>query len=283
MKTQLIQISTRALFLATALGIAFFVTPEAAAQRAEDIIFAPSKIKTIPGHGMSKAEYPYDEGGKYRKEWVNTWAKSAVSSSTTVKYPIPKTSREHSNYVALAQLKTQSSLRQALQQQKVIAATHNSNATRRHAIAQPPKTRQVAYSPPMPKPQPQTPTYPSASASAPRASSEATLINNGFIGPYDQMVQPVYTPVQKQPAAAPKPTVVVRNNRIPTRPQPTIASTAPSYHKVKSGDTLYNISKRYGTTVDAIKHANGLTSDLIRVGQSLRLAFAKHALGVPRG
>jgi LysM repeat protein len=38
---------------------------------------------------------------------------------------------------------------------------------------------------------------------------------------------------------------------------------------VRWGDTLFSISYQHGTTVDAIKQANGLTSDFIIVGQEL--------------
>lgn len=38
---------------------------------------------------------------------------------------------------------------------------------------------------------------------------------------------------------------------------------------VKSGDTLWLLSRRYNTTVDAIKRLNGLTSDLLNIGQVL--------------
>lgn len=40
-------------------------------------------------------------------------------------------------------------------------------------------------------------------------------------------------------------------------------------HIVQTGDTLYSIARRYGTTVDAIMSANGLTSTTIYVGQQL--------------
>lgn len=40
---------------------------------------------------------------------------------------------------------------------------------------------------------------------------------------------------------------------------------------VSKGDTLYNISKRNGITVEAIKNLNGLTSNLILIGQKLQL------------
>jgi LysM repeat protein len=43
---------------------------------------------------------------------------------------------------------------------------------------------------------------------------------------------------------------------------------------VRWGDTLYSIARRFGTTVEAIKEANGLTSDFIVVGQELTIPGA---------
>lgn len=44
-----------------------------------------------------------------------------------------------------------------------------------------------------------------------------------------------------------------------------------AYHIVESGDTLYNISKRYDTTVANIQDLNSLTSNVIFRGQKLRV------------
>jgi len=46
-------------------------------------------------------------------------------------------------------------------------------------------------------------------------------------------------------------------------------STSYINYKVKSGDSLYNISKVYGTTVERIKHLNNLDSDIIFSNQVL--------------
>ena len=44
-----------------------------------------------------------------------------------------------------------------------------------------------------------------------------------------------------------------------------------SSHVVSKGDTLYNLSKRYGTSVAAIQAANGLPDSLIRLGSTLNI------------
>jgi tetratricopeptide (TPR) repeat protein len=46
-------------------------------------------------------------------------------------------------------------------------------------------------------------------------------------------------------------------------------TTQYTIHLVRRGDTLYSIARRYGTTVQAIMEANGLTSYYIYVGQRL--------------
>ena len=50
-----------------------------------------------------------------------------------------------------------------------------------------------------------------------------------------------------------------------------VVTPAPSQrtYVVQQGDTLNDIAQRFGTTADAIKAANGLTSDTINVGQVL--------------
>ncbi|MCM1027749.1 MAG: LysM peptidoglycan-binding domain-containing protein [Roseburia sp.] len=45
-------------------------------------------------------------------------------------------------------------------------------------------------------------------------------------------------------------------------------------YTVRSGDTLWLLSRRYGTTVSAIKSLNGLTSDILNIGQVLRIPSA---------
>ena len=48
-----------------------------------------------------------------------------------------------------------------------------------------------------------------------------------------------------------------------------VQQQAPQTYTVQSGDTLYEIATKFGTTVSELKSRNNLTSDVIRVGQVL--------------
>lgn len=49
----------------------------------------------------------------------------------------------------------------------------------------------------------------------------------------------------------------------------TPASSGQTNYTVKSGDTLYSIANKYGVSVDEIKNANGLTSNILSIGEVL--------------
>jgi membrane-bound lytic murein transglycosylase D len=52
--------------------------------------------------------------------------------------------------------------------------------------------------------------------------------------------------------------------------------TLPSAHVVKSGDSLWNIAKRYGTTTKKIQELNALTTTKLHIGQVLKIPGFKH-------
>lgn len=56
------------------------------------------------------------------------------------------------------------------------------------------------------------------------------------------------------------------------RPVPTTQGTSWVYYKVRSGDNLGKIAKKYHTTVKNLKTWNNLKSDMIREGQRLKVA-----------
>lgn len=142
----------------------------------KDIEYDPAKLKTPAGHGLEKKEYPFDDDGNYRKDWV----KNKSGGRTRSSYPGSE-------------------------------STSSAPATE---VAQ---AGPSAY-----------PNYQDLAASADVASPGAD-------------------------SAPPPP------------------SSSPQYHTVASGDTLYSLARRYQTSVDSLKRTNGLTSDSIRTGQTLRI------------
>ncbi|MCB9288436.1 MAG: LysM peptidoglycan-binding domain-containing protein [Lewinellaceae bacterium] len=74
----------------------------------------------------------------------------------------------------------------------------------------------------------------------------------------------------EQPAVSE--TIKLRGGKVkePPRLKP---ETAPGvmFHTVEKGDTLWNISQRYQTTVETLRQLNGLSSNLIRLGMELRV------------
>lgn len=81
--------------------------------------------------------------------------------------------------------------------------------------------------------------------------------------------KPVATPVVNKPAA---PVIAV--------PVQTKLAEAASY-KIVGGDTLGKISLMHGVTVAQLKKWNGLTSDLIYVGQTLKVSDGTKAVAAP--
>jgi membrane-bound lytic murein transglycosylase D len=65
-----------------------------------------------------------------------------------------------------------------------------------------------------------------------------------------------------------------RASIVPTRPTPrpsANATPAVRTHVVRRGETLYEIARRYGTEVNALKQANGLRNNELAIGQVLML------------
>jgi LysM repeat protein/lysophospholipase L1-like esterase len=88
-------------------------------------------------------------------------------------------------------------------------------------------------------------------------SSSADAVMTG--GAIDQVPSDTLNALKK--AELPKPKPVVEKKVVPK------ART----HKVKAGDTLSEIARRYNTTVSKLRKVNNLKSDLIRVGQVLKI------------
>ncbi|MGE9267910.1 MAG: LysM peptidoglycan-binding domain-containing protein [Verrucomicrobiales bacterium] len=57
----------------------------------------------------------------------------------------------------------------------------------------------------------------------------------------------------------------------PSAPATPAPAAGGGSHTVVAGDSLWGISRKYGTTVEAIQAANGLEGTLIRTGQTLTI------------
>ena len=80
-------------------------------------------------------------------------------------------------------------------------------------------------------------------------------------------------PTQTATASTPRPTQTAQTRPAATpqpRPQPRPQPQVRRY-TVKRGDTLSAIARRHSTTVAGLRRANGISGDLIRPGQVLRI------------
>ena len=75
------------------------------------------------------------------------------------------------------------------------------------------------------------------------------------------------------PAPVKKESIVVGETKKPVAPAPAPANT--TLHKVAKGDTLTGVAKKYKTSVESLKAANGLRSDSISLGQTLKIPSAQ--------
>lgn len=74
-------------------------------------------------------------------------------------------------------------------------------------------------------------------------------------------------------------TIVVENNEkrdTTTTPiVPIVKKDSIIIHTIEKGDNLYRLSKRYGTTVEKIKEANGLKTNNLKIGSTLKIEYKK--------
>jgi LysM repeat protein len=122
---------------------------------------------------------------------------------------------------------------------------------------------------------PAAPSHPPASAaSAPAASTTHTVVRGDTLSGIARKYG-VTTAAIKQANGMTSDTVVLgKQLAIPGASGP-VAKSAPAAggktHTVAKGDTLAKISRKYGVSIDAIKKANGMSSDTVVLGSKLRI------------
>ena len=108
------------------------------------------------------------------------------------------------------------------------------------------------------------------------AAATTTTTAPGASGLSAPQTAPAPVPAQK-PNPTPQPNPDATTRPAPSVAKETVAATSShpqTVYVVKSGDTLTRIAKAHGTTVKAIKAANGLENDRIVVGAKLKMPEA---------
>ena len=116
---------------------------------------------------------------------------------------------------------------------------------------------------PKPEPVDTTPTAAPAPADtmATTAVAAAAEAPDSAAAPASQQAQEVAAAMQA-PAKKPK---------APAKPKAKSTTAGTTTHTVRSGDSLYKLSKRYGVTVADIRKANNLKGDDIKIGQKIKI------------
>ena len=105
----------------------------------------------------------------------------------------------------------------------------------------------------------------------------------GSVPPFEPMV-PNYEPTAKTSAANTQQNVTAAlaelEGKVSTQEEVSLEPVVQRTHKIKSGDTLSGIAKKYGTTVREIYKANGGQDKLktLRIGQIVKLPYTKAQL-----
>ncbi len=259
---------------------------EVRAEIPDNLRWRADKEATIPGHGMSEAEYPFDESGRYRTDWVSVKARSKVSNSVTVRDPIPHDSEEHTYWLYVeAKREAEREERERrereereqkeremelarLEQERLAREAEEARAADRVIERTLPTVTVASRSV-------DRPARPPIRGREVPASQQIPEETNGpfqFIGPYLKNLR-TSTPRILTRISRPAPAEADQINEGSPMAKPVSAPTPTRvlYHKIEKGDTLYGISRQYEVSIAALKKENGLDSDLIFIGQQLRI------------
>ncbi len=144
-----------------------------------------------------------------------------------------------------------------------------------------------------PAPIQQQPIAPEFTTPAPTMGQEYTIIKGDTLSGIADKFPGVSVKMLQEANPAVQPTKLRIGQKIvipPAAPSPITSGITPlpdssnggTVYTVKAGDTLSKIAKNQGTTVKALRAENNLRTDMIRVGQKLRIP-AKNTTPLPAG
>lgn len=218
---------------------------------------------TTPKTGLSQEEYPFDKDGNYLADVVSGKKKGKPAgssySSQPVEEPIPYASTSGSSYTdtyekpVITAVDTPSSRRNPIYE-KVPEPDSPAPASSSSGSSSKPKGA-ASSSSSSSKAKPKTTTASSSSAASKAAASKA------------KPKPAVASTKSSAPKSKSKPETASKSKTAAR------TSSKPAYtsYKVKNGDTLYSLANRYGTSVGAIKQANGMSSNVLANGRTLRI------------
>lgn len=185
-----------------------------------------------PKHNMNRGEYPFDARGNY----ITAWA--AEGSRGAGNIPAPQPRYEEPPPVQPEPVSRKSRSERNASSSRMVVST-----------APPPQQQQPV--------QPQPPPQVRMTSTAPAPSRTAPTVR---VSPPSQPTpRPAVASTTPKPAPKPAP-------KPKPKPAPSVIT-----HTVKSGDTLYGLALRYKSTVAKIKAASGISSDLLQIGQKLKI------------
>lgn len=225
--------SRSVLFLiAGVLAPVFLTQCKSTGKSYKDVSYDPAKLKTPAGHGLDRNDYPFDENGAYRKDWVknNTSgrdrsASPQVGATTAVAAATPSTTPSSTSYPTYAEASAARASGSFVGPAGATVGTGTGTGTVTGAAT--------------------------GAVTGAATGTAATLASF------------------PDPGSGAGGVELASAGMTSSAPAPTAAAT--SYHKVNSGDTLFALAGKYNTSVPELKRVNGLSGDSIRSGQSLRI------------
>lgn len=232
--------SLRRRFLPIAAGLLSLFVASCSSTKTPKSGYSDVVDYTSPNTGLSQEEYPFDKEGNYLADVVSGKKKGKPASSYAYSKPAPV---EKTTYIDTYE-------------KPVITA-----------VDTPPEKPNPIYDR-VPEPDSSNASYSSGGGSS--SSSSKTKTTSSASAAKTKPKTTTTTSTARKSAASKsksKPVTVAKSKPQPkAKPKPAALT-----YKVKNGDTLYRLANRYNTSVAAIKQANGMSSNTLQNGRTLRI------------